>query len=119
MFTEKNTSNDIEFKAKKSFETKEEREKEAEKFINSLSVKPKIWKMTGSSARGDFRPDSDVDITVLYEKEEDIPYDEIFVRQDPNNDLIDGFIDFHSFGEDWIIYQQKPELLEELKKSLL
>lgn len=105
--------------SKKAFETEDERQRVAEKFVASLSKKPKLWKLSGSSARGDFKPNSDVDIVALYEKEQDIPYDEIFARQDQDNDLIDGFIDFHYFSEDWTVYQQNPTLLEELKKSLV
>ncbi|MDD5289569.1 MAG: hypothetical protein PHT40_00020 [Patescibacteria group bacterium] len=110
---------EIEFRAKKNLETREDRQQEAEKFIASLSQKPKFWKLTGSSADGSFKLDSDVDVTALYEKDADIPMAEILARRDPDNDLVDGFIDFHYFAEDWAVYQQKPELLEVLKKSLL
>ena len=98
--SEQNPDAEKNFRPKKIFETQEARQKEAEKFVESLSRKPKLWKMTGGSARGDFKPDSDIDITALYEKEEDVPIDEILSRKDPDNDLIDGYIDFHYFSED-------------------
>lgn len=106
------------FEAKKVLETKEARLNEARKFIASLSQKPYRWKLSGSSARGDFRPTSDVDIIALYEKEADVPLKELSVRTDIDNELIDGFIDFHYFPGDWAVYKADPEAWRELEASV-
>lgn len=105
------------FNVKKEIPTFGERLAGAEKFINSLSKKPEMWRLGGSSATGKFRPDSDLDVYALYEKEDDIPFDEIFLREDPDNGLIDGYIDFHYFAADWEVYKRNPDLLDQFKKS--
>ena len=40
----------------------------AKKFIQSLKTPPIYWKVSGSTARGDFRNDSDIDICVVAPK---------------------------------------------------
>lgn len=105
------------FKVKKELRAYKERLAEAEKFINSLSRKPALWRLGGSTKEGNFRPDSDLDIYALYDREEDFPLEEIFARTDSDNDLIDGFIDFHYFAADWEVYERNPDLLEKFKKT--
>ena len=63
------------FKVKNELRTYEGRLAEAEKFINSLSRKPVLWRLGGSTKEGNFRPDSDLDIYALYDREEDIPFE--------------------------------------------
>jgi len=110
-------SEPAEWKPKRIFETKETREKAAREFIESLSAKPLKWKISGSSARGDFRPDSDIDVDGLYERDSDVPYGELSARRDPENGLIDGYIDYHYFAKDWKVYEYDPELLKKFEKT--
>ncbi len=110
-------SEPVEWKSKRIFETKEARIKAAREFIESLSVRPLMWKISQSSARGDFRPDSDIDVDGLYEHDEDIPYSELAARRDPDNGLVDGYIDFHYFAKDWKVYEYDPELLRNFEKT--
>ena len=98
------------------FKTKEDRLEAAQKFIQSLDPPPLHWKLSGSTESGEFEPDSDIDVIALYEKDEDIPYDDIFKRMHPNG-LFDGHIDFHYFSKNWGVYQHDPELLKQLEES--
>jgi len=100
---------------KEPLPSKEERIKTAQAFIQSLSSKPPLWQISGSTARGDFRPDSDIDILALYEHETDIPEEEILAKRDPENGLIESKIDFHYFAEDWLVFKKDPSLLKQLK----
>ncbi len=98
--------------------TLEERKEVACRFIDSLPSKPIKWSISGSTRSGKFRADSDVDIDALYEQNDDVPYDNLFKRQDPKNGLIDGCIDFHYFSRDALVYKVNPDLLEEFERSL-
>ena len=110
-------SEPAEWKPRKKFESKEAREKAAREFIESLSCRPLKWKISGSTARGDFRPDSDIDVDGLYEHDDDIHYEEMNARRDPDRGLIDGYIDYHYFAKDWKVYKYDPELLRNFEKT--
>lgn len=113
-----NTESKPSFEVKRKLKTIKERCQAAEEFINSLSKKPVLWKISGSTEQGNFRENSDLDIDALYEKEDDIPYNEIFARLDKDNNLIDGYIDFHYFAKDWAVYQHDPDLLKRFEEDL-
>lgn len=99
------------FESKKVLPTLGERQEEAKKFIASLSRQPEKWRVSGSTSRGNFRAASDLDIDALYQKDDEIPVDEIMERMDPDNGLIDGYIDFHYFARDWLVFRQDSKLL--------
>jgi len=81
-----------------------ERYQVAESFISSLPTKPLKWYVGGSTQRGDFREDSDIDIFALFEHSKD----------EPLTFLEDTFpIDFHTYAKDWLVYKYNPQLLEE------
>lgn len=81
----------------------------AREFISTLSSPPVVWYVSGSTARGDFRPDSDIDITALWQKNEDIPWPS---KEDDYKFPFGGYkIDLYSFAKDWRVFQLDPELL--------
>lgn len=84
----------------------------AELFILSLPVPPLIWRIEGSTKRGDFRPDSDIDIFALWDHDFDIPL------PPANSDFCFYFkgylIDLWSFAKDWEIFKLRPDLLESI-----
>lgn len=104
------------FATKRELPTLEERRQVAEEFIASLEGKPLKWTICGSTARGDFRPRSDLDILGLYEKDKDIPLKDLTKREDPKNGLVDGTIDFHCFARDWPVFKTQPDFLKEFEK---
>lgn len=61
--------------------------------------------------RGDFNPCSDIDILAVFEKEEDIPLNELFNRErivfcgGIEKSLIDGIIDFHFVSLNWAVFK--------------
>ena len=87
--------------------SREERYKLAREFVSNLSVKVLRWYVGGSTARGTHRPSSDIDVFVLFEKDEDIP---VFSDEEL------GPIDFHSFAADWAVYRLDQRLLKEWEK---
>lgn len=84
-----------------------------ENFILSLPVKPLCYHLSGSRARGTNRPDSDWDIAVLYERDDDVPMGWIMEHMDDDG-LFAGKVDFHYFAKDWAVFKVHPELLKEL-----
>ncbi|GAI21327.1 unnamed protein product [marine sediment metagenome] len=80
----------------------------AEKFVSTLRPAPKSWYVSGSTSRGDFRVDSDIDITALWEHRQDEP-----VFEEPV--VFGGYvIDLHSFAKDWLVFQYNPGLLKHI-----
>ena len=91
------------------------RYKVAQEFMDSLEIPPIVWFISGSTEKGTCRSDSDIDITALWERDNDIPLppetkSSYFMFQ------FKGYeIDLHSFAKDWIVYKAKPELLDMFK----
>jgi predicted nucleotidyltransferase len=102
---------------------KMDREKERQKrfeianrFISRFQPPPVSWYVSGSTAQGDFRPDSDIDITALWEKSEEIP-----LAPKENNFMFffEGYkIDLQSFAQDWLIFKYRPDVLETIFPDL-
>ena len=88
----------------------------AKQFISKLQPSPITWYVSGSTARGDFRPDSDLDIVALWEKDEEIP---LLPKE---NDFLFSFggynIDLHSFAKDWVVFKLDPNLLVKIFPDL-
>lgn len=100
-----------------------ERLEKAQKFIESLPIKPSLWCLNGSSLEGDFEPDSDIDITALFAIEvnninKEIIEEEIENRKWPDTGLIDGTIDFHPFFESSTVFQKDRVLLERTRQQI-
>jgi predicted nucleotidyltransferase len=88
----------------------------AKEFISQLQTPPLSWHVSGSTARGDFRPNSDLDITALWERDEDIP-----LPSEENNFLFPfgGYkIDLHSFAKEWLVFKLNPDLLGKIFPDL-
>lgn len=83
-------------------------------FINKLPKVPICYYLCGSRARGTNRPDSDWDVTALYEKDSDIPIKWIVENMDGETGLFFGKFDFHYFAKDWLVFRVHPALLNEL-----
>lgn len=100
-----------------------ERLTSAQQFVDSLSVKPSLWCLDGSSLEGNFEPDSDIDITALFSLEVDdtnkgIIEEEIERRRNLDTGLIDGSIDFHPFFESSVVFQRDPSLLKRMRREI-
>lgn len=93
------------------------RYKVADKFMSFLTIQPIWWVVEGSTSRGDFRPDSDIDIFCIFNCSADIPFPK------EENDfmfLLDGYeIDLQSFSKDWFIFKLKPDLLESICNRII
>lgn len=107
-------------KLEKPIHSVSERLRKAKEFIESLSSWPSLWCLDGSSLRGNFAPDSDVDVLALFpmDAEQLAIEEEIEKRQNSDIGLIDGAIDFHPFFESSVVFQEDPSLLERLRRDI-
>ncbi|UCH50640.1 MAG: nucleotidyltransferase domain-containing protein [Chloroflexota bacterium] len=84
----------------------------AKDFMDNLEVAPISWYVSGSTAKGTCRLDSDIDITALWEKDVDIP---LPPETKPFYFMFSfkGYeIDLHSFAKEWIVFKADPSLLD-------
>ena len=83
----------------------------AKMFVQKLTPQPLTWYVGGSTARGDFRPDSDIDIIALWNNDYEIPFFEPFHIL-PKEGRYE--IDLQGFAKDWEIFKVNLQLLEDL-----
>ncbi len=89
---------------------KKRRYKIAELFMSKLEIQPIWWVVEGSTAKGNFRINSDIDIFCIFSSSSDIPYP---TEKTNFSFYLGGYeIDLNSFSKDWYIFKLKPELLQ-------